>query len=191
MSIRLRKFLPIAVSLLCACSAASNPVLVVKVAICQILVIDSDREGNFRRIEYALIDAKAQGAQIAAFPESAILGWENPVAHRLAEPIPGADSNRIQNLAKKYSLMIAIGLDEKDGDRLYDSAILVDRTGKLLWKHRKINVLPELMTPPYSQGSADAINVVETEFGRIAFLICADTFTDAFVQRMKALKPDL
>lgn len=167
------------------CSAA-----VVKVAICQILVIDSDREGNFRRIEYALADAKAQGAQIAAFPESSLLGWENPVAHRLAEPIPGADSHRIQKLAEKFDLMIAIGLDEKDGDRLYDSAILVDRSGKLLWKHRKINVLPELMTPPYSQGSPSDINVIETEFGRIAFLICADTFSDVHFERIKALKPD-
>jgi predicted amidohydrolase len=179
------------VSLLGACSAAAtNPLRVVKVAICQILVIDSDREGNFRRIEYALNDAKAQGAQIAAFPESSILGWENPEAHRLAEPIPGADSERIQDLAKKYGLMIAIGLDEKDGSRLYDSAILVDRTGKLLWKHRKINVLPWLMTPPYSHGDPSEINVVETEFGRIAFLICADTFTDSFFQRIRDLKPD-
>ncbi len=87
--------------------------------------------------------------------------------------------------------MIAIGLDEKDGDKLYDSAILVDKTGKLLWKHRKINVLPELMTPPYAQGRPEDIGVVDTEFGRIAVLICADTFTDAFVNRMKELKPDL
>lgn len=187
----LTKLVPAVISFLCTCSGAvSNPVHVVKVAICQILVIDSDREGNFRRIDYALADAKAQGAQIAAFPESAILGWENPEAHRLAEPIPGADSQRIQDLAKKYSLMIAIGLDEKDGNRLYDSAILVDRTGKLLWKHRKINVLPWLMTPPYSQGDPSEINVVDTEFGRIAFLICADTFTDDFFQRIRDLKPD-
>ena len=58
-------------------------------AICQILVIDSDREGNFRRIEYAHEQAAAEHAQIAVFPESSILGWENPDAHRLAEPIPG------------------------------------------------------------------------------------------------------
>ena len=163
----------------------------VRLAICQILVIDSDREGNFRRIEDALADAAAQHAQIAVFPESSILGWENPEAHRLAEPIPGNDSNRIAVLARKYGMMIAIGLDEKDGDRLYDSAILVDKTGKLLWKHRKINVLPELMTPPYSQGRPKDIGVVDTEFGRIAVLICADTFTDAYVERLKALKPDL
>ena len=90
----------------------------VHVAICQILSIDGDREGNFRRIEYALEAARGAGAAIAAFPESVILGWENPDAHRLAAPIPGVDSDRIAALAKKYGLMIAIGLDEKDGDRL-------------------------------------------------------------------------
>jgi predicted amidohydrolase len=163
----------------------------VRLAICQILVIDSDREGNFRRIEYTLEQAAAEHAQIAVFPESSVLGWENPDVHRLAEPIPGKDSRRIGALAQKYGLMIAVGLDEKDGDRLYDTAILVDKSGRLLWKHRKINVLPELMTPPYSQGRPDDIGVVGTEFGRIAVLICADTFTDAFVERLKALKPDL
>jgi predicted amidohydrolase len=163
----------------------------VRLAICQILVIDGDREGNFRRVEYALEQGEAQHADIAIFPESSILGWENPDAHTMAAPIPGKDSDRIANLAKKHHLMIAIGLDEKDGDRLYDAAILVDKTGKLLWKHRKINVLPELMTPPYSQGRAEDIGVVGTEFGRIAVLVCADTFEDAHLQRVKALKPDL
>lgn len=162
-----------------------------RLAVGQILVIDSDREGNFRRIEYALQGAQAQHADIAIFPESSILGWENPEAHNMAKPIPGEDSERIGALARKYGMMIAIGLDEKDGDRLYDSAILVDKTGKLLWKHRKINVLAFLMSPPYSEGRPEDIGVVETEFGRLAVLICADTFNDAYVARLKALKPDL
>src|SRR5579863_3453280 len=171
--------------------AWSAPKRAVRLAICQILVIDGDREGNFRRIEYALESAEAQHADIAIFPESSILGWENPDAHKMASPIPGADSNRIAALAQKYHLMIAIGLDEKDSDHLYDSAILVDKSGTLLWKHRKINVLPELMTPPYSQGRPGDIGVVDTEYGRIAVLICGDTFTDAYVKRLKTLKPDL
>ncbi len=173
------------------CASAKTAAKTVRLAICQILVIDSDREGNFRRIEYALDQAEAQHADIAIFPESSILGWENPEAHRLAQPIPGADSDRIAALARKHKIMIAIGLDEKDHDQLYDSAILVDRSGKLLWKHRKINVLPELMTPPYAQGLAQDIGVVETEFGRIGVLICADTFSDDYLERLKALKPDL
>jgi predicted amidohydrolase len=172
-------------------AAENAPKRTVRLAVCQILVIDSDREGNFRRIEYALEQAEASHAEIALFPESSILGWENPEAHRLAAPIPGADSDRIAALARKYKIMIALGLDERDGDKLYDSAILVDKSGKLLWKHRKINVLAELMTPPYSEGKPEGIGVVETEFGRIAVLICADTFTDAHFKRLKALKPEL
>jgi predicted amidohydrolase len=179
-------FLPLAF-----CESTSSPRQSVRLAICQILVIDSDRDGNFRRIEYALEEAEAKQADIAIFPESSILGWENPEAHHLAQPIPGSDSDRIAAMARKHRMMIAIGLDEKDGDKLYDSAILVDKSGRLLWKHRKINVLPELMTPPYSQGKPEDIGVVETEFGRVAVLICADTFTDAHLERLKALKPDL
>jgi len=163
----------------------------VRIAVCQILVIDGDREGNFRRIEYALQTAREQHADIATFPESSILGWENPDAHKAATPIPGADSDRIATLAKQYGLMIAIGLDEKDGDKLYDSAILVDRRGKILWKHRKLNVLPELMDPPYAKGDVEGINAVDTEFGRIGLVICADTFSDEYANRIASLKPDL
>ncbi|HUZ45020.1 MAG TPA: carbon-nitrogen hydrolase family protein [Terriglobia bacterium] len=163
----------------------------VRVAVCQILVIDGDRQGNFRRIEYALKAARAEHADIATFPESSILGWENPDAHTLATPIPGADSDRIAALARKYRMMISIGLDEQDGEQLYDSAILVAKTGKLLWKYRKIRVLPQLMKPPYSRGKPSGIGVVDTPFGRIGVVICADTFTDAYVRRMASLKPDL
>ncbi len=187
----MRKFSLLLLLSILTSTAWSAPKRSVRLAICQILVIDSDREGNFRRIEYALEQAQTQRADIAIFPESSVLGWENPDAHTMATPIPGKESDRIAALAQKYHVMIAAGLDEKDGDRLYDSAILVDKTGKLLWRHRKINVLPELMTPPYSQGKPEDIGVVETEFGRIAVLICADTFSDAFVLRMKELKPDL
>ena len=163
----------------------------VRIAVCQILAIDGDREGNFRRIEYALEQARAERADIAAFPQSVILGWQNPDSHRLATPIPGADSDRIAALARQYGLMIALGLDEKDGEQLYDSAILVDKTGKLLWKHRKLNVLANLMDPPYAVGAPEGIGAVDTEYGRIGILICADTFVDAYAERINQLKPDL
>ena len=163
----------------------------VRIAVCQILSIDADREGNFRRVEYALETARTEHADIAAFPESTILGWENPDAHHMAFPIPGADSDRIAALARKYGLMISIGLDEKDGAKLYDSAILVDKSGKLLWKHRKLNVLAWLMDPPYSEGRPEDIGVTETEFGRIGLVICADTFGNDIAGHIARLAPDL
>jgi carbon-nitrogen hydrolase len=72
----------ISLSLLAFLSAAAYAK--VRVAVCQILVIDGDRDGNFRRIEYALQTAREQHANIATFPESSILGWENPYAHKFA-----------------------------------------------------------------------------------------------------------
>lgn len=163
----------------------------VRVAVCQVLCIDSDREGNFRRIEYALQQARDGRADIACLPESAVLGWENPEAHGLAGPIPGPDTDRLAAMARRYGLMICVGLDEKEGDRLYDSAVILDRAGRLRHRHRKINVLPELMDPPYATGRPEDIRAVETEFGRIGLMICADTFSEEHVRRMRDQRPDL
>jgi predicted amidohydrolase len=158
-------------------------------AICQIFCLDGDRRGNFVRIENAIREAKDAGADIACFPETAILGWVNPNAHKRAYSIPGEDSDRLCRLAEDYSIFLCFGLAEKDGRRLYDSAVLIDSKGNILLKHRKINLLTELMSPPYTPG--ESIDAVETKFGKIGLLICADTHDSKILKRMAALKPDL
>jgi predicted amidohydrolase len=162
----------------------------IKIAMCQIFVQDGDREGNFVRIENAVAEAKKGGAKIACLPESIILGWENPDAHERACPIPGPDSDRLCALAGKYRIYICAGLDEKDGDKLYGAALLIDDAGKILLKHRKLIVLPELMDPPYS-AAKDVNAVADTPLGRIGLLICADTHRDDILEKMAKLKPDL
>jgi predicted amidohydrolase len=161
----------------------------IKVAMCQILSLDGDRSGNFVRIENAIREAKDAGAEIACFPETAILGWVNPDAHKRAYSIPGEDSDWLCRLAEDYNLHLCVGLAEKEGRRLYDSALLIDSKGNILLKHRKINLLTELMSPPYTPG--ENIDAVETKFGRIGLLICADTHDSKILKRMAALKPDL
>lgn len=156
---------------------------------CQIFCLDGDRRGNFVRIENAIREAKDGGADIACLPETALLGWVNPDAHARACAIPGPDSDRLCKMAADYGIHICIGLAEKDGDRLYDSALLIDNAGQILLKHRKINLLSELMDPPYTPG--ENIDCVQTEFGKIGLLICADTHEIAILKRMAALKPDL
>jgi N-carbamoylputrescine amidase len=162
---------------------------VVRIGVCQVFVVDGDRGGNFVRIERAVAEAKEGGAEIACLPEMAVLGWVNPDAHDRASAIPGKDSERFCELAKKYGVFMCVGLGEKAGRKLYDSAVLIDDRGKIIARHRKINLLSELMSPPYSAG-AD-VGVVETQFGRIGLLICADTHEDEILERMRALEPDL
>jgi N-carbamoylputrescine amidase len=52
-------------------------------------------------------------------------------------------------------------------------------------------VLAWLMAPPYSEGRPEDIGVVETAFGRIGLVICADTFGDQIAKRIEQLAPDL
>ncbi|QDT03700.1 Aliphatic nitrilase [Rubripirellula lacrimiformis] len=163
--------------------------VVVKVAIAQISCIDSDRDGNLVRIENALAEAAEQGAQIVCFPETAIYGWVNPEAHERAQPIPGKDFDALAALAKRYGVYLSIGLAEKEGDHLHDSAVLIDDKGNQALKHRKINTLDHLMSPPYTPGSD--VKTVETKYGRIGLVICADTFDASVVDRMKRQRPEL
>jgi len=161
----------------------------VRIAMCQILSLDGDRQGNFVRIGNAIRDAKDAGADIACLPETALLGWVNPDAHERAHPIPGPDSAHLCRLARDYDIHLCVGLAEKDGKHLYDSALLIDDCGQILLKHRKMNLLAELMTPPYTAGND--VSAVETKFGKIGLLICADTHESEILVRMAALKPDL
>jgi len=160
-----------------------------RIAICQIVCMDGDRRGNLARIENAVAEAAEAGAEIACLPESVVYGWVNPEAHRRAHPIPGEDSRRLCEMARRHKIFLCVGLDEKAGEDLYDSALLIDDTGRVLLKHRKIILLGELMTPPYTAGSE--VRVVETRFGRIGVLICADTHEPEIRERMSKLEPDL
>jgi len=163
----------------------------VRVAVCQTLCIDSDREGNLQRIARAIDLAAKDKPQLVCFPETAILGWVNTMAHKMADPIPGPTTHRLAELAKKYQVMIAIGLCEKEEDRLYDSAILMDLDGTILLKHRKMNTLVELLDPPYTRGDPEDIAAVDTRIGRLGMLICADTFDSRLLERATASKPEL
>jgi predicted amidohydrolase len=164
-----------------------------RIAVCQILCVDGDVEGNLRRIARALEVASAQNADLACFPESAVFGWINPEAHERADPIPGPMTRRLGELAVRHRLMICIGLDEKDGERLYDSAVLIGRDGALLLKQRKIDTLAglNLVDPPYAHGSLDEVKPAETPLGTIGVVVCSDALSQELMEKMARSSPDL
>ncbi len=167
-----------------------SPPSKIRVAACQ-LEVRSDPALTLEDVERALAEAAAAGADIACFPETCLYGWVNPEAHQLADPIPGPTTDRLGEMARRHGLMIAVGLAERDGERLHDSAVLIDRDGTLLLHHRKVNILSELMDPPYTPGPGASDSVADTRFGRIGVLICADTFKDELVAQIAAAEPDL
>lgn len=158
------------------------------VAMCQNEVVAGDVQGNLARIDAMAGEAKNRGAQIACFPETALYGWVNPEAHVHADSIPGRDADALCAIAKNHGMFMCVGICEKAGEALYDSAILIDEGGEILLTHRKQNTLTELLNPPYTRGTE--VKVVDTKLGRLGILICADTFEESLLQQMAELKPD-
>ncbi len=192
----------LAICVLAACSSTEHGVSsgsssgaaltkrTVRVALCQIDV-DGDRAAALDRIDAACLEAVELGAEVACFPETCLMGWVNPTAHNEAHPIPGATTDALGVIAKRHGLMLGVGLAEVEGGLLFDSAVLIDRDGTVLLRHRKVNILSELMTPAYTPGRDASGSVVETRLGRIGMLVCADTFMDDVVGQVAVGEPDL
>lgn len=142
-------------------------------AVCmgQIKVNFSDVEGNLSRAIEAIKRSASMGCSIVVLPETLDVGWLNPDAVELAKPIPGPYSDALADAARESGIYVAAGLTERYGGRIYDAAVFLSPKGDLLWKYRKINLLPDEQSI-YEVG--DRVGVVETEYGRIGVNICID-----------------
>jgi predicted amidohydrolase len=146
-----------------------------KLALVQMKVEGGNRAANLVHAEKMIDEACRHGAQVLLLPEAMDLGWTHPSALTDAQPIPaGVTCQFLIEQAEKYKVYICSGVIEKDGERVYNSAVLIDPMGKVLLKHRKIYEL-DIGHPYYAVG--DRLNVVETNFGTIGILICADANT--------------
>ncbi len=148
----------------------------VRIALGQMLVVPGDVEGNLSRARLMVAEAAEAGCAVVVLPECMDVGWTDERARDLAEPIPGATSAALCALASENDIVIASGLTEKEGDRIYNAALLIGRDGNILLHHRKINELDFARTL-YDTGTS--LGVVDTEIGRIALNICADNYVDS------------
>lgn len=148
----------------------------VTVGLAQSLVIPGDVDGNLQRAGEMVADAARQGCDIVVLPECVDVGWTDVRATELAQPIPGSTSDALCEFARTHGVMIASGLTERDGDAVYNAAILVDRSGTIIARHRKIN---ELDFARKIYGVGKELKVVDTEFGPVALNICADNYVQS------------
>jgi predicted amidohydrolase len=138
----------------------------------QILVEGGQPEANLDRAVGRVQEAAAQGCRLVVLPECMDLGWTDPSARTLAQPIPGPYSDRLARAARGEDIFVA-GLVERSGERLFNAGVLIDPSGKILLVHRKINEL-DLAHDLYSIG--DRLGMAQTPLGTLAVNICADNF---------------
>ena len=145
-------------------------------ALVQMRVDGGETDANLQRAETKIRDAADRGGDLAVLPEALNLGWTHPSATTNAAPIPqGQSFQRLARAARDGEIFVCAGLIERDGDRIYNSAVLVDPAGRLRLRHRKINEL-DIARDLYDTG--DSLGVCDTGLGTIGLHICADAAVD-------------
>lgn len=145
-----------------------------KIALAQMLVAPGEKQANLSRAESSIAQAAHRGADVVVLPEALTLGWTHPSARTLADAIPGGEScARLRAAARQHRIHVCAGLIERAGEKLFNSAVLLDAAGELLLHHRKINEL-DFARELYACG--DRLGVADTALGRLGLMICADGF---------------
>jgi len=130
-----------------------------------------------RNLEHAveLIEVAARGgAQVVLLPEALPLGWTHSSARELADAVPAGEScARLRRAAQHHRVYVCAGVIEREGTRVFNSAVLLSPRGGCLLHHRKLNEL-EFGHPLYALG--DRLQVTRTPLGTFGLMLCADAF---------------
>ncbi|MGH6879141.1 MAG: carbon-nitrogen hydrolase family protein [Rhizomicrobium sp.] len=145
-----------------------------KVAAVQTYSELADSKRNLDVVVQNIREAARNGAKLVVFPECMNSGYvwrDGQHALECGDPIPGRFTDAIGKFAKELDVYVAIGLSERDGDKLYNSAALVGPNG-LIGKYQK-NFLFDF-DPFYFTFGTTGYPVFDTQVGKIGLFICAD-----------------
>ena len=123
----------------------------------------------------ALEEAAAAGCRLLVLPECATSGYmfaTEEEAARCAETVPGPSVEALEGACARLGLHCVVGLLERDGDRLHNTAVLVGPEG-LVGRYRKTH-LPFLGVDRFVAPGDEPPATFDTPLGRIGIEICYD-----------------
>ena len=133
---------------------------------------------NGENLERILLETRAaakNSANLIVFPECVLSGYvfsSREEAIPFAESIPGVSTQRLAACCQELGVHVVYGLLERDGDKCYNSTVLVGPKG-LIGKYRKIH-LPFLGVDRFTDTGNSPFQVFETPIGNIGIHICYD-----------------
>jgi N-carbamoylputrescine amidase len=148
---------------------------VVKIACIQMEPIVGEKERNVRRSLELIEKAAANGARLVVLPELCNSGYvfnSREEAFALAEEVlTGPTCRGWGDAARKHGLHVVAGINERDGQTLYNAAVVIGPSGHV-GTFRKVHLWNEenLFFEPGNLG----FPVFRTPLGRIGTFICYD-----------------
>jgi predicted amidohydrolase len=144
-----------------------------KIAIYQPALGGSEPAQRLERLAAALADPAAAKADLLVCPELFMSGYAiGEALHRFAEPADGPFAAAVARLAKANGKAILYGYPERDGRRIYNSAICFGPQGERLANHRKLVLPPGFETQIFARG--DALTFFTLGGLKFGLLVCYD-----------------
>lgn len=143
-----------------------------RIACAQLNVVFGDVAANVARAVAQLEELKAQGVDLAVFPEAFLTGY---CVERLSDAQSIATEPRtllpLREACDRLSITTIVGFAERSGESVYNSAALIEPHRELRI-YRKVH-LPELGLDKFVEPGNELL-VFDTALGRIGLLICFD-----------------
>ena len=160
---------------------------VVKAAAVQLSPVLYSREGTVGKVVQKIHELGQQAVQFATFPETVVPyypyfsfmqpayqivgGREHLKLLDQAVTVPSAATHAIGDACRQAQVVVSIGVNERDGQSLYNTQLLFDADGTLIQRRRKISpTYHERMV--WGQGDGSGLRAVDSMVGRIGQLAC-------------------
>ena len=153
----------------------------VRIALCQMNVVD-DKKANLKKAGSFIADSAHSNADFIVLPEMFNCPYSNDKFVEYGEnEHDSCTLNTISQLAESYNVYILAGsIPEREGDKLYNTSYLFDKTGSIIVKHRKMHLFDIDVKGRITFKESDVLTagddftIADTDFGRIGIGICYD-----------------
>jgi predicted amidohydrolase len=131
-------------------------------------------EDNRRMYAPLVAEAARQKADLVVLGETLTYPGLGKTYHEVAEPVPGTSTEYFGRLAKEHNFYIVAGLLERDGNLVYNVAVLIGPDGTVVGKYRKTCLPRGEVEGGIAPGSD--YPVFPTRFGKVGLMVCYDGF---------------
>jgi predicted amidohydrolase len=134
----------------------------------------STPQENLRFYAEKIAAAGRLGVDLLCLGEGITLVSTGKTFNDVAEPVPGPTSLALGEAARKARLYVVAGIYEREGSLIFNTALLIDREGRVAGKYRKTHLPETEVLGGLTPGSS--YPVFKTDFGTVGIEICYDNF---------------
>ena len=127
-----------------------------------------DLERNIAGIIERIRALAAEGVRVAVFPECALTGYYEDSVRRATIGQLAVAEKRLGETCKEAGIYAVIGTPHREGDALYNSAVVIAPSGAILERYHKIQLAEAWPTP------GDHLSVFPVDGVPCSIIICHD-----------------